>query len=74
MKITIESTTKVIEVNGVPARVWQGVTSRGVPITCLITRVAVERTADASEFEKDLKEKAPPRGDAAVWPARLFLP
>lgn len=73
MRITIESTRKIVEVNGVPARVWQGTTAKGVPITCLITRVAVERTADASELEKDLDEQAAPRGDATHWPARLVL-
>ena len=24
MKITIESTTKIVELNGVPARIWEG--------------------------------------------------
>lgn len=32
MKITIESTTQIVEANGVKCRVWEGVTERGVKV------------------------------------------
>lgn len=68
MKVTIESTTKIvqIEVEGrtVPARVWEGTTARGTPVFCLVTRIAPaifkhdlsEETV--REFERDLQECA----------------
>src|SRR5208283_504827 len=41
MKITIENTTILAELNGVPARVWEGKTESGIPVICWITRIAV---------------------------------
>jgi hypothetical protein len=74
MKITIESTSHMTEINGVPARVWEGHTERGVPVICCITRLAVHEDADAGELERDLKEVRPPSPDAtAAIPARMIL-
>lgn len=70
MRITIESTSLVVKLNGVEARVWQGTTDRGIPVQCFITRVAVERTEDASDFERELKEHAAP---TVGWPARMLI-
>ena len=42
VKLQIESTSKVVEFNGVPARIWEGHTESGIPVHCFITRIAVE--------------------------------
>lgn len=75
MRITIESTSKVVEVNGVPARVWEGQSESGIPLTCMVTRIAVDRDEDTSQFEAELAEQRPPRSAAGVdaWPMRLVL-
>jgi len=77
MKITIEPTDRIVTLNIdgaiVPARIWQGHTERGVPMHCYITRVAVDRTLDAGEFEAALLETAPARPDLSVIPLRLVL-
>ena len=73
MKITVESTSKVVTLNGVPARVWEGHTEEGIPIHCFITRVAVARDQNATRFEVDLQECAPPSAAVEVYPARLVL-
>lgn len=54
MRIILESTDKLTQLNGVPARIWEGTTERGVPIFALITRVAVREDLDASELEAAL--------------------
>lgn len=60
MRITIESTTRMVEVNGVPARVWEGKTESGIPVFCLVTRIGVHEDEDCTQFENELKEcKAP---------------
>lgn len=41
MKITLESTSKIVELNGVPARVWEGKSESGIPCHAFITRIAV---------------------------------
>lgn len=50
MKITIESTSKIVHLNGIPARVWEGQTESGVLIHCYVTRVAVSTGNAPSVF------------------------
>lgn len=73
MKVNLESTTKIIELNGVPVRVWQGKTENGIEVHAFITRIAVHNDLDASEFEKDLRECAVPRSDIESFPERMIL-
>lgn len=84
MKITIESTTKIVKlvISGeeVPARVWQGETADGIPVQAFITRIAPEiPTSDPRideltvEFEKDLKRQADPRPTVQAIPLRFFI-
>jgi hypothetical protein len=75
VKATIESTEQMVMVNGVvPARVWEGRTEGGVPFFALITRVAVHKDADCSQFSRELEEHGPARPEAlVVFPARMVL-
>lgn len=72
MKITIESTSKIVHVGGVTARVWQGQTEAGVAVTCLIHRIAVDRKENCEQFERELQETVAPNGEV-LWPLRMFL-
>jgi hypothetical protein len=80
MELILRRTDKIVTlVTGsgeVPARIWQGKTSTGIPVHCLITRVAVEKdrpTHEYEEFERELQETEPARPDVAAVPARLIL-
>ena len=73
MKITLESTTKIVEMNGVPARVWEGVTDKGIKVHAYITFVACGINENQDEFQQDLKEQKPPSPEVAAIPLRLFL-
>ncbi|HMG43951.1 MAG TPA: hypothetical protein VK611_21640 [Acidimicrobiales bacterium] len=74
MRIRIESTTKVVEVNGVPARIWEGHTESGIPIHCMITRIAVDVAEDQAQFEEELAQCRPPRNrDIEAYPMRMLL-
>jgi hypothetical protein len=42
MKLILENTRKTVELNGVPARVWEGVTESGIKVHVYVTR-AVEK-------------------------------
>ena len=60
MRINIESTEKVIRLNGVPARIWEGKTDTGIDVYCFVTRIAVAKDQDTTQFERELqKHKAP---------------
>jgi hypothetical protein len=77
MTVTLESTTKIVELtlNGqtVPARVWEGRTANGVACHAYITRIAVAPDLDPTEFEKDLRQHRTPSADVAAIPLRLVL-
>ncbi len=73
MKITIESTTKIVSANGVQCRVWEGETKRGVKVQVLVPRIAALAGQDLSQFEEELKEQRPPSTDVQAFPLRMIL-
>lgn len=80
MKITIESTTKTVTLvtpgGEVPARIWEGTTESGIPIHCLVTRVAVAESQPAAvyqQFEQELKEQRKPSFGLEAIPLRMIL-
>lgn len=74
MKVTLESTDRVVEINGVPARIWQGETAAGVRCHAYVTRIACAEDADAAEFTRDLLQTAPLQPELArAIPRRLVL-
>jgi len=73
MKLMIESTTQTVMVNGVPARVWEGTSERGVKVQCLITRIAVHKSESVAEFEAELEEHKPPSAETLAFPLRMIL-
>jgi hypothetical protein len=73
MKINISSTTKIVQVNGVPARIWEGQTESGISIHCFVTRIAVKSDQDTSQFEKELEEQQLPSAEVQSYPLRMIL-
>lgn len=73
MKITVESTTKIVHLSGIPARIWEGRTQTGIPVHVFITRIAVASEADTSQFDRELAECSPPSAEVAAYPAKLIL-
>jgi hypothetical protein len=76
MKITVESTTKIVHMNRIPCRVWEGHTERGVPVHVYIPRIAVASDSPAeafAQFEEDLKEQRAPSPAVEAIPLRLIL-
>lgn len=73
MTITVTSTSKIVQLNGVPARIWEGETSSGIRIHCFITRLAVHNKADHQQFQKELTEVVAPSGEVTVYPLKMIL-
>lgn len=73
MKITIESTARIVNASGIDCRVWEGVTERGIKVQCLIPRIAALKDQDLSQFEAELQEKKAPSADAEAFPLRMIL-
>jgi hypothetical protein len=72
MKIELQSTGQIVELDGQLCRVREGTTAAGVKLTAFIARVAIERRADAREFERELIESKQPRPTEA-WPTRMVF-
>lgn len=60
MRITIEATDQLTDYDGVPVRVWKGLTERNVECLVFVTRIAVRSDADLDQFERELREELPP--------------
>jgi len=73
MKITIESTSTIVELNGIPARIWEGTTDKGITVHAFIIRLGVKKNQNLNDFEKDLQECAAPSAEIAVYPIRLLI-
>lgn len=84
MKITIESTDKVLELAGndggalVPARLWEGHTEDGTPVFCFVTRIAPAipeplPPAIATRFARELMQTRAPSAMFTDFPTRLIL-
>ncbi len=75
MKLAIWNTSRVVTINGVTARLWEGATDKGVKVHCLITLIAADESADLSDFNRELEEQAEPSVEALlVFPfARVVL-
>jgi hypothetical protein len=76
MKITIESTTKIVSFNGIDCRIWEGATESGIPVHVYIPRVSVHESRppeDFAQFERELKECAKPSAEVQAIPLRMIL-
>ena len=73
MRLDIKSTTKVVQLNGLPARIWEGVNEQGIPLHCFITRIAVADEMDQALFEASLEKCDAPSVAVAAYPARMVL-
>ena len=73
MKVSIESTSKIVTADGIQCRVWEGKTEHGIEITCLIPRIAVRNGQDTAQFEAELQETRAPSAEIEAWPLRMVL-
>jgi hypothetical protein len=56
MKITIEPTSTIVEIGGVPSRLWAGQTDDGTPCRVFVTLVAVANDRDQTWFNGRMRE------------------
>lgn len=56
MNMTINSTNKLVNINGVTARLWEGETNTGLKVSAFIARVAVDQDSDIKEKQQLYEE------------------
>jgi len=61
MKVEITATEKVTRIEGVPVRLWEGITERGTKCKVFVHRIAVHKEdIGQRELEIELQECLPP--------------
>ena len=74
MKLIIESTYKIVKLDGVPARIWEGQTESGIKVHCCITQVSIDiNEVRTEEFEKELQECRAPSAEIQGMPTISIL-
>lgn len=73
MRVTLESTTRIVSADGIECRVWQGKTDSGIEVQALIPRIACSANEDLSEFQRELTEHQAPSPAVQMFPARMIL-
>jgi hypothetical protein len=73
MKITIESTTEIVSLNGIDCRVWEGETTSGVKVQAVIPRIAALKDQNLSQFDAELKKQKPPSAAERAFPLRMLI-
>ena len=84
MRITLDSTDKIVELTiegkRIPARIWQGMTTSGIPVHAYITRIVpeVHKTDPdidnkTAQFERELQRCVDPRPAIEAIPMRMIL-
>ena len=76
MTVTLESTTKIVRLDGMPTRVWEGQTDSGIPVHAYLARIAVAEGREAEDyarFEQELQACRAPSPEVAAIPLRLIL-
>ena len=81
MKITIESTTQIVQLDVsagkqrviLNCRVWEGETKSGIKVSALIPRIAALKGQDLQQFERELEEQEAPSADVRAFPLRMII-
>lgn len=73
MKIIIENTTKIVHVNNLPCRIWEGHTESGIPVHVFITRIGVHKNEQQQQFETELQICRQPSAEIEAYPSRMVL-
>lgn len=73
MVITIYPTSKIVTINGMEARIWEGKTAKGTPLDLCTVHVRVRPDFDQTEFEAELKNASAPSEEVEAIPNRLRL-
>lgn len=76
MKIILESTTKLVHLNGVQCRIWEGQTESGIRVHAFLPRIAIDENETEENiqlFQKELQECRKPSPELNVYPLRMII-
>jgi len=56
MRLQIEPSEMIVDLNGVQVRVWNGISEQGIQVFVFVHRLAVRNDDDLAAFERELIE------------------
>jgi len=73
MKLTIANTDRIVRIDGIRCRIWEGTSEGGIPVIAFVATVAVHQSHDRMAFERELLECPPLRASAEAesFPLRM---
>lgn len=69
MKVTLESTTKVVSIDGQATRVWEGQTESGIAVIAMVAIIGAKNEQARSKFSHELSVHKKPSASANAVPA-----
>lgn len=60
MRMTLESTDQIVDVDGTQCRVWQGLTGDGLHVVAFVKRIACRAGDDTRQLDRELKARTAP--------------
>jgi hypothetical protein len=63
MKVTIEMTDELVDIDGVLCRIWTGHEENGVPVRVYVHRLAVPLELPQERFKRELVAMEPPAAE-----------
>ena len=76
MKANLQSTNKLVNINDVTARLWEGETETGMKVSAFIVRVAVDQDSELKVKQQlfdELQQCVPPSDTWRDLPNQLFI-
>ena len=67
MKVTIEMSNELANIDGVLCRVWNGYADNGIAVRFYVHRVAVPIMREQAEFKRVLVEMQPPTTETSKF-------
>ena len=65
MRIQIEPTENIVELDGIPCRAWNGVTDAGIGVVVFVHRIVCKPGPDQFGLDVELAEMPPPRSTSS---------
>ena len=74
MRAILNSTTKIVKINGIKTRVWEGISESGIKMHAYIALVGIDKNEKNTEqFDKELEQMQPPSVDIDMIPPAMII-
>lgn len=74
MRAILNSTTKIVKINGIKTRVWEGISESGIKMHAYIALVGIDKNEKNTEqFDRELEQMQDPSVDIDRIPPAMII-